>query len=216
MRKYEVAYLLPNGDEHSSTRLAPATPLFESAFMALARGTLIATPMGPVAIEDIQPGMMVSTLSDGPQPVVWKGATTIVPGAPGQSEEASILTRVPGDAWGMQRPSHDLLLGFGARILRATQNILVPATTLIDGDTAFSVQPPSPVRVFHLALPRHACIQASGINVETYHPGDIPRRYLRPEVQALFLSLFPHLDNLNDFGPLRVGRSGEENHDMIG
>ena len=210
MRKYEVAYLAPNGDGHSTTRLAPATSLFEAPFMALARGTLIATPMGPVSIEDIQPGMMVSTIADGPLPVIWKGATTIVPGAPGQNDCAARLTRVACEAMGMQRPSHDLLLGFGARVLRKAHGVLVPASSLIDGETVFNVQPPSPVRVFHLALPHHACISANGVEVETFHPGLFSGKRLRPEIHSLYMSLFPHMSVLEDFGPLRITRSGED------
>jgi len=206
MRKYEVAYLAPNGDGHSVARLAPATPLFETPFMALARGTLIATPSGPVAIEDIQPGMDVTTTHCGALPVLWKGATTIVPGAPGQTAEAAQLTRIAQDAMGLQRPSHDLLLGFAARLFRAGRGVLMPAHALIDGESVFAVHPPSPVRVFHLSLARHACLKAGGIEVETFHPGAVGRHLHRPEIRALYLSLFPHLRSLDEFGPLEIPR----------
>lgn len=210
MRKYEVSYLAPNGDGHAVARLAPATALFESAFMALARGTLIATPEGPTAIEDIKPGMTVATVDGGPQTVLWTGATTVVPGAPGQSEEAGRLTRIPAEAMGLSRPSHDLLLGLGARIYRANRGVMIPASDLIDGEAAFAVTPPSPVRVFHIGLRHHACIRAGGIEVESFHPGEALKKLTRPEIKALYMSLFPHLSGPDDFGPLRIAREAED------
>ncbi|MEM6478068.1 MAG: Hint domain-containing protein [Pseudomonadota bacterium] len=206
MRKYEVAYLAPNGDGATIARLAPATPLFETPFMAMARGTLIATPEGPIAIEDIQPGMAISTVDSGAQTVLWKGATTVVPGAPGQTEEAGRFTRIAADTMGLNRPSHDLLLGMGARVFRAARDQMIDAQDLIDGETAFSVSPPSPVRVFHLALRHHARIRACGIEVETFHPGSAGKSLYRPEIKALYLSLFPHVSGLDEFGPLRISR----------
>ena len=126
MRKYEAAFLAPNGDMRTVTRLAPASLTFEMPFMAFARGTLMATPSGPVAIEDVQPGLELSTLNGRAQRVLWKGSTTIVPGAPGQNPEAAALARIPADAMGLSRPSHDLLLGCGARVYRTGQGLLAP------------------------------------------------------------------------------------------
>ncbi|MEM9350982.1 MAG: Hint domain-containing protein [Pseudomonadota bacterium] len=214
MRKYEVAYLAADGDGHVAAKLAPATALFEAPFMAFARGTLITTPDGPTAIEDIQPGMKVNTIDAGAQPVLWKGATTLVPGAAGQSEEAGQLTRIAQNAMGVHHPSHDLLLGFGARLYQANRGLMVPANDLIDGEYVFAVRPPSPVRVFHLALKHHGCIRAADMVVESFHPGDAVRHMQRPEIKTLYLSLFPHLRDLAEFGPLRVSRQAEEQPDL--
>ena len=209
MRKYEAAYLAANGDERSITRLAPATGLFEAAFMGFSRGTLIATPDGTVAIEDIYPGMSVMTDEDGAQRVLWKGATTIVPDAPGQSSQAARLVRMPAETMGLQRPTHDLLLGRGARVWRESRGLMVSGATLIDEDVAFAVMPQSPVRVFHLALAQHCCIRANGIEVESFHPGEALSRVTRPELRGLYVSLFPHLTSLAGFGPMRFLREAE-------
>ncbi|MEO0665412.1 MAG: Hint domain-containing protein [Pseudomonadota bacterium] len=210
MRKYEVAYLAGNGDGASVTRLAPANAMFEAPFMALARGTLITTPDGPVAVEDLQPGMLVQTVDGGPEKILWKGATTMVPGAPGQSEEAGQFTRIAADSMGLARPTHDLLLGFGARVFRHSHRHMISAPMLVDGEAAFSIRPQSPVRVFHFALARHAILSANGIEVESFHPGIAPRLLSRPEVNALYLSLFPHLTRLEEFGPMRFPREDLE------
>ncbi|WP_077701365.1 Hint domain-containing protein [Thioclava nitratireducens] len=35
------------------------------------KGTRLATPRGPRRVESLQPGDLVTTLDDGPQPVLW-------------------------------------------------------------------------------------------------------------------------------------------------
>ncbi len=44
-----------------------------TAVACFTQGTLIETPQGPRAIEDIAPGDLVLTLDNGPQPVRWAG-----------------------------------------------------------------------------------------------------------------------------------------------
>lgn len=210
MRKYEVSYLTPSGQEEYENRRAPALRMFEMAFMGFARGTLIATPYGPIAIEDIYPGMIVSTADQGPMKVTWRGATTIVADAPGQNHEAGRLTRIPADAMGLQRPSHDLLLGMGARLFRANRNMMVPANDLIDGETAIPVAPPSAVQVFHLMLERHACLKACGVEVESFHPGAALRSLANRDIRTLYMSLFPQLNGVHGFGPVKFARLDEE------
>ncbi|MEL6913708.1 MAG: Hint domain-containing protein [Pseudomonadota bacterium] len=191
-----------------TTRLAPASAAFEAPFMALARGTLLATPQGPTAIEDIVPGMDVTTLDGTARPVLWKGATSLLPGTGSQSEEARQLIRIPAGAMGILRPSHDLLLGFGARIVQRGR--MVRATQLVDGEAALAVRPQSPVECFHIALPEHGAVRANGLDVETCHPGPAARHFARSDMRQLFLSLFPHVEDFADFGPLRFPRAVED------
>ncbi|MEL6609718.1 MAG: Hint domain-containing protein [Pseudomonadota bacterium] len=211
MRKYEVAYLAPNSDGMTTSRLAPATQTFESAFMAFARGTVFSTPSGPVAVEDLHPGDELITADAGTQRLMWKGATTVVPGAPGQNEASGRLTRVATDSRGMGRPSQDLMLGFAARLYQGNgTGFFLPATDVIDGISVIAVTPPSPVRVFHLGLAQHCRLIANGIEVESFHPGLAFSGTHRPEMRALYLSMFPHLRAIEDFGPLRYAREDEE------
>lgn len=215
MRKYEVAYLAANGDGMTASRIAPASPTFETAFMAFARGTLISTTEGPVAIEDLFPGMEVITADHGPQPLLWKGATTIVPGAPGQSQDATRLTRVATEAFGPGRPAQDLMLGYGARIFRATHRDhpmghFKKANQMVDGMSAVDIYPPSPVRVFHLSLAVHSRLVANGVEVESFHPGVLRSLRSRSDLEALYLSLFPHIRVIEDFGAMAYPRDVDE------
>ena len=80
----------------------------EDAVSAFARGTLLQTVSGPVAIEDLDPGEMVETVDGPPALVTWIGSTMMVPHAPGQSEEMTQLVRIMCDALGLGRPMPDL------------------------------------------------------------------------------------------------------------
>ena len=70
-RSYEIAALREDGSLYIGQDKAPALPLFESAFSAFARGTLILTTQGEVAIEDLQPGDMIATSSGEPAQLIW-------------------------------------------------------------------------------------------------------------------------------------------------
>jgi len=217
MRKYEVTSLAANGDLQDFTRLAPALPAFESAFAAFARGTLINTPRGPVAVEDLWPGDIVTTENAGPQTLLWKGATTLLPNVPGQHPDMGALTRISAGSLGPNRPFPDLMLGPVARLFEpapaedfeiGATGILRPVRERIDGDAIFEIVPPSAVRVFHLCFAGHCRIMANGIEVESFHPGRYEALGLSGDLLQLYLSMFPHVTSIRDFGPMVARRVG--------
>lgn len=213
-RKYEVAGLSPSGQAVNFTRCAPATPPFEDAFAGFARGTLIQTTRGPVAVEDLVPGMPIEV--DGEDlPLLWVGSMTLHPELPGQLEESARLTRITADAFGLGRPMPDLLLGARARLLfrhakcealLGRRSAFAPARAFIDGMNAFQIAPAAPVRIYHLALERQAVLRANGVEVESFHPGLAADKILERDTLDLLLSLFPHARSLSDFGPMPYPR----------
>lgn len=215
MRKFHIAYLRPDDTVSWTEQIAPATPLFDSAFTAFSHGTLLHTPSGQIAVQDIEPGMMITTSDRGPSRVIWIGSTTLVPAALGVEASACRLTRILPDAFGLGRPEANLMVGPGARILARPpglqdsfghDRILTPATDLVDGMNVIELIPQRPVTVFHLCLRRHAIIRASGIEAETFHPGTGFERNMGPNMTALFLSLFPHVKTPADFGTTNHAR----------
>lgn len=214
-RRYEVAGLTPNGLFNDFSTIAPATPVFEEAFSGFARGTLIATETGPVAVEDLAPGAMIETADNGAMELLWVGSMMIFPALPDLDEDSAQLTRVTADSFGLGRPMPDLMLGPRARLLHrhstcrkmfGTEAAFAPARAFIDGFATISVRPATPVRVYHLALDGQQVIFANGMEVESYHPGTQAQTMMDAPTMELFLSLFPHVRTLEDFGPMTYPR----------
>ena len=215
MRKYEVLYTEDNGDIGELRRIAPATPAFEDAFAAFARGTLLATSRGPVAVEDLFPGDEIKTVEDGFQPLLWRGAMTLVPDANGQRREMGRLSRFSADSLGIARPMPDLILGPCARLYNRTRGAqalargdgaFIPGRDYLDGINVIELTPPSPVQVYHLAFRDHQRVIANGVEIESHHPGTLHEFGARGDILKLYLTLFPHVRDFVDFGPLRHPR----------
>ncbi len=211
MRRYDVHFLNDNNQAETRQHTAPASRLFEKAFSAFARGTLIQTTNGPMAIEDIWPGDKIVTQEFGPLSALWIGSMSIIPDAPVDRPENAQMTRVMADTFGMGRPMSDLLVGPGARLLHRPTAlrelpggglVYSPARDFADGDSVIQITPQRPVKVFHICLARHATIQAAGLDAESYHPGKDVAKTTGPNMLQLFLSLFPHVEQIEDFGPM--------------
>jgi hypothetical protein len=219
-RRYEITWLDGEGNAVTTTRVAPAIPAFEAAFAAFSRGTLIATTAGPTAIEDLQPGAMIVTRA-GPQPLRWIGRI-LLPPANLKQDGGPDVYRLTGDCFGPNRPSPDLVLCSGARLVRRVggpggpSEVLLPVAEFADGVTVTQIAPMSAVPSFHLALDRHAVIEANGLAVESFHPGREALEALGIDQQRLFLSLFPWVEGFGGFGPLALPRVSGEQEGALG
>ena len=212
-RQAELRYLRADASIVTRQHAVPMHPVFDAAFSAFARGTLIATTRGPVAVEDLDPGDKVVTNERGPSPVLWIGRMTWG----GQHDDAfqtqsgPRLTRIRTGALGLGRPLADVLTGPGARILHrnegrpgegGTGRMLRPIHDMIDGTHVISLSPPGEVELYHVGLRRHATITAAGLDFETYHPGPGFETQMTLQQLALFMQLFPHTMRPADFGSL--------------
>ncbi|MCR8550918.1 Hint domain-containing protein [Salipiger sp. P9] len=223
MRKYEAAALLPDLSISFKSHVAPATPLFEEATTAFARGTLVPTVRGLVAVEDLLPGDYLES-SEGAQPVTWIGSTTYVPGIEDDATTLAYLARITSDAFGPGRPLGDVLVGPAARMvlqrgrlksLIGQDRVLVPVSDFADGDRIVRVTPGGAVQLYHLMLGRHGTIRVGGIEMETYHPGKAITQPMGDALRALFLSMFPNIDVVQDFGELTMTRTTREVIDSL-
>ena len=211
LRKYEMTALDASGSLTDLSRLAPATLPFEDGFAALARGALIATPDGPRAVEDILPGDVITTCVTGPQVVQWVGAMMMLPATSDTQSSQRTLTRIAADSLGFNRPMPDLVLGPAARLLHqspAFRNMygsaacLAPASGLVDGDAILDIRPASPIKLFQLMVPAHDTMLVNGVEVETHHPGPLIESQLSRDMLSLYLSMFPGMSSIDDFGPM--------------
>jgi hypothetical protein len=208
-----------NGEIRESSHIAPALPLFENAFAAFARGTMIETDMGPMAIEDLLPGDRVITRDGSLEPVLWKGCTQMAPGRADRNGRTHELTRIMADSFGIQKPLSYVLVGPAARILKTPgrlralaggKPILTPLSEFVDGNMVIETAPPTPVQLYHISLPRHAIIKIAGLEFETYHPGISSIRAMSDAMREVYLGLFPHISRLTDFGQQVFPRAGED------
>lgn len=212
MRRYDIMWCTSNGDLMDNTTMAPALPVFETAFNAFARGALIATQNGPIAVEDLLPGDLVETADGDCLPVQWIGSMELdAEGTRAPDAEPEGLVRLMADSFGLGRPSPDLMLGSGARYMHRTDALkpylgttmaLAPVAALVDGHSAIKVTPISSVRTYHFCLPQHRLILANGVELESYHPGTSASGQLVGDLRAKFMALFPHLTELGDFGAM--------------
>ena len=214
-RNFEVAALRSDGSLYVGQDKAPALPLFESAFAAFARGTLIGTTQGEIAIEDLQPGDMINTSSGEAAQLIWIGSSTFVPADTGQRMP---LIRIMPDSFGQSGPSSFLTVGPAARVLHTPHRLrseaggarmLTSVREFVDGVNVIEVVPPTPVQLFHICLSRHAAVQAGGIEMETFHPGANATRSVSHSLRDRFLGIFPQISHIADFGPLAHPRAPE-------
>ena len=215
MRSFEVAALRADDSLYIGQDKAPAIPLFESAFSAFARGTLITTAQGDVAVEDLQPGDMINTSTGEAAKLVWIGSSSFVPADAGRRMP---LMRIMADTFGQGRPNSFLTVGPAARILHTPHHLraeagekrmLTPVREFLDGVNVIEVVPPTPVRLFHICLDRHAAIRAGGVEMETFHPGAKATHSVSHSLRDRFLGMFPQIGHITDFGPLAHPRAPE-------
>lgn len=221
LRNYEIAHLTSDGRIIESKQLAPAHPAFENAFSAFSRGLVFETEHGQIAIEDLLPGDRLKIAGGGYRTLLWKGSIAVHPNEPCHGPR---LMRIGADAFGFDKPGRDIVFGKSARIFQTSPRIrsltgldgaLVPVTDLEDGVTAIGINPISTVQMFHLGLARHERLIANGIEVESYHPGVAGELPLRGVSLRVFESMFPHIMELSDFGPLRHQRLRLEQLDRM-
>ncbi|WP_166416712.1 Hint domain-containing protein [Cochlodiniinecator piscidefendens] len=213
MRHYRLSWLTEDNQIEDAVKVAPALAMFEDAFSAFARGTLIATENGPTAVEDLLPGTRIATHRNGLRTLLWVGSMTLLPAK--ADREAEHLTRIASDSFGLGRPMPDLLLGPGARVFQRhgrlsalydTEAALIRAKDLCDGDMIAEITPATRVEVFHLAFANHEIITANGLECESYHPGPGLDTKLGQQATNYFMRLFPHLETYADFGSMNVAR----------
>lgn len=179
----------------------------DKAMICFASGTRIATPKGPRLIEDLQPGDLVLTLDNGPQPIQWVG-TRRVGGARLYTMPQLRPIRIRAGALGIGRPDGDLrvspdhrmlLRGRAAQALFGVPEVLVRAKDLIDDrgiqiDSSFRE-----VRYVHLLLERHQILFANGLESESFHPESADPETVDPQQRLQLQALWPDIGAYGGF-----------------
>jgi hypothetical protein len=216
VRIAEISAYKPDGTQVFGQRRIPSLPQFEEPFSAFAQGTVFKARDGFIAVEDLQPGDWLTTASGQDEQVSWIGSATF---SAAHDNVRTPLTRVMADSFGMNRPESCVSFGPAARLLQTPPNLrsttvadrlMTPATSFLDGVHVIEISPPTPVRMFNVATRKHSALIANGLEVESYHPGTAPVAHLSDTLRNAFLGLFPHVEQLADFGPMRFARAPEQ------
>ena len=136
---------------------------FEAA-VCFAEGTMIETPAGPVAVEDLVEGGEVLTASGAVRPIRWIGAMTARPAYHPRPNEVNPV-RVKAGAFGERLPRRDVRLSPGHAVF--VDGVLVPVGQLVNGATIVQEEV-ARIRYFHVELDTHDVLLAEGLPCESY------------------------------------------------
>lgn len=172
----------------------PVMPCFAS-------GTMLETPTGLRAVENICVGDLVVTADHGPQPVRWAGSARLDARGlnrrpelrPIRIQSGVLGLGVPGRAL-LVSPQHRLLLrGWQVELAFGEAEVLAPAKHLIGWPGIDVAHDLTSVTYHHLMFDRHEIVWANGLPAESFLLGDCMREGLpAPQVNEI-ISLFPNL-----------------------
>ncbi len=169
-------------------------------FVCFARGALIRTPSGPVAVENIRQGDKVWTRDDPAAVVKWVGSKTV--SATGAA--APVVFEI--DAIGNSTPlivsqQHRILLNsMETNVMFGEEEVLAPARSLtaLDG---VRISEGVTVTYHHIMFDAHKIIESDGVLTESFFPGDAALSTLDQTTRDELITLFPELLDQAEFGP---------------
>lgn len=151
-------------------------------------GTMILTPQGERPIESLKPGDMVTTMDNGPQPIVWIGSTSLS-GHQLRAQPKLRPIHINAGVLGVDRP---LLVSPQHGVLLPGSDILVRATHLhrfVSGTrVALGKQE---VTYFHMMFERHQIVFSNGSPSESLYPGPMALQAMNADARAEIDALFP-------------------------
>ncbi|MFN3723536.1 MAG: Hint domain-containing protein [Paracoccaceae bacterium] len=156
-------------------------------------GTMILTDRGECRVESLQPGDLVMTKDDGPQPLRWIGRRQV----PAMGPMAPIEIRA--GTFGDHRrlllsPQHRVLVHDSlAELLFGDTEVLVSAKDLVNGRSVRVIEG-GEVEYVHLLFDRHQIISSEGLATESFLPGPQSTRMFDAAVVDEICTLFPDLD----------------------
>lgn len=169
--------------------------------VCFARGTLIETLEGPVAIEDLQPGMLCRTLDADFQPLRWRGSARVGGGHHGIPENMKPI-RIAAGALGNGLPSTDLLVSPQHRMLVSSRiaermfgarEVLIAAKHLTGLQGVEVAEDLHEVEYWHLLFDDHQIVIANGAASESLYTGPMALSAVSEASRQEILTLFPQL-----------------------
>lgn len=160
-----LGYELSNYATGAINITTPSAPCFT-------RGTMIETNRGAVAVENLQPGDMLKTMSGEYRPLRWIGSRKI-DSYRMEVEKGLRPIRILANTFGehdelILSPQHRICIqSTTADLLFDNEAILASAKSLLNGRTVTYAEDIDSVEYFHLLLDEHEVIYANGALAET-------------------------------------------------
>lgn len=180
-------------------------------FPCFVTGTRIDTQHGPVAIEDLKPGMMLRTADHGYQPILWVGHRESL----AVGDLAPI--RFPKGCLGNDRgltvsPQHRMLLGgWRAEMILGEEEVLVPAHVLASHGFGQRARIGQMVAYWYVLLEDHEIIFAEGCATESLDPAWVAKQPASSPGAAEFRRIFADLSV--DYGAEATARRVARKHE---
>ncbi|MGR3761389.1 choice-of-anchor L domain-containing protein [Roseobacteraceae bacterium NS-SX3] len=184
--EYETTFSYTVADDMGNTDTGFVTMTTTPCFVA---GTMIETVDGPVPVEELEPGALVLTRDNGPQPLRWIGRSR----RRAEGRDAPVVFE-EGALGGHGRtelsPNHRVLItSERAELLFGGTEVLVKAAHLVNDSTIRVRADGTPVTYVHLLFDQHEIVRGNGLDSESYHPGDETLASFDPDTRAEVLEL---------------------------
>ncbi|MBS0979569.1 Hint domain-containing protein [Acetobacter thailandicus] len=140
--------------------------VYEVCFLA---DTLIATPNGTMAVQDLKPGDVIVSYQDGKAchtTVTWAGKAHCTVKSEKSDDEAGYPVRILQDAIAPGVPFKDLLVT--AEHCLFFDNAFIPARMLVNGRSVFYDRSVPSYDYYHIETEDHSVIMADGMLTESY------------------------------------------------
>ncbi|MFY0632808.1 MAG: Hint domain-containing protein [Vannielia sp.] len=173
----------------------------ENVIPCFTPGTLIATPRGEVAVEELKVGDKVITRDNGIQEIRWLGRTDV--------DTVELMkrpqlrpVRIAKGALDGNLPERDMLVSPQHRVLVASdraalyfeeREVLVTAKHLVNGEGIAEAADVASVSYIHFMFDQHEVVLSDGAWTESFQPGDYTLEGLDKEQREELLALFPEL-----------------------
>lgn len=190
---------------------------YSRAVVCFARGTMILTDRGPIAVEDLSVGDLAITSDRGPQAIRWIGSSLIAVDRhanlrPVRIGKGALAPDIP-DQDLLVSPQHRVLVRSAiARRMFGTDEVLVAAKQLLQVDGIDIEEDMKQVEYFHILFDQHEVVMSNGAETESLYTGPMALQSVGPAARAEILAIFPELGD-RDYAPeparpLASGRMG--------
>jgi hypothetical protein len=179
---------------------ATGTVLY-SQLLCFTHGTQIDTPNGPVAVETLSKGDLVTTLDHGVQAIQWAGRSMFSHAALTEKENLRPIV-IKAGALGDGMPARDMAVSPQHRVLVRSDiaksmfghdEVFVAAKHLCAIDGIDVMAPNGDVEYFHVLFDNHNVLLSNGALTESFYTGPWALKSISEKARQEIFALYPEI-----------------------